>query len=151
MYVDSPAIIIQQINDGRYLSVRRKCRATRHVQWSMPHHGLRRYKALPVLCGHYVSPFHEQEKPDSATGSAYRVTECDRTTINIDPTLIPFKHLANRKRLCSKRFISLDKIDISQLPANTLRATAGRIHRRNSHQCRIHTNAGKCADAGQHG
>lgn len=56
---------------------------------------------------------------DSATGSAYRVTECDRTTINIDPTLIPFKHLANRKRLCSKRFISLDKIDISQLPANT--------------------------------
>lgn len=58
---------------------------------------------------------------DSATGSAYRVTECDRTTINIDPTLIPFKHLANRKRLCSKRFISLDKIDISQLPANTPR------------------------------
>ena len=35
MYVDLPAIIIQQINDGRYLSVRRKCRAIRHVQWSM--------------------------------------------------------------------------------------------------------------------
>lgn len=31
MYVDLPAIIIQQINDGRYLSVRRKCRAIRHV------------------------------------------------------------------------------------------------------------------------
>lgn len=39
MYVDLPAIIIQQINDGRYLSVRRKCRAIRHVQWSMPHPG----------------------------------------------------------------------------------------------------------------
>lgn len=63
MYVDLPAIIIQQINDGRYLSVRRKCRATRHVQWSMPRHGPRRYKALPALCGHYVSPFHEPEKP----------------------------------------------------------------------------------------
>ncbi|BBS01695.1 hypothetical protein WP5S17E10_09130 [Escherichia coli] len=46
MYVDLPAIIIQQINDGRYLSVRRKCRAIRHVQWSMPHPGPRRYKAL---------------------------------------------------------------------------------------------------------
>lgn len=63
MYVDLPAIIIQQINDGRYLSVRRKCRATRHVQWSMPRPGPRRYKALPALCGHYVSPFHEPEKP----------------------------------------------------------------------------------------
>lgn len=47
------------------------------------------------------------------------MTECDRATIDIDPTLIPLKHLANRKRLCSKRFISLDKIDISQLPAYT--------------------------------
>ncbi len=64
--------------------------------------------------------FMNKRNRDSATGSAYRMTECDRTTIDIDPTLIPFKHLANRKRLCSKRFISLDKIDISQLPANTL-------------------------------
>ena len=68
MYVDLPAIIIQQINDGRYLSVRRKCRAIRHVQWSMPHPGPRRYKALPVLCGHYVSPFHEPEQPEAPIG-----------------------------------------------------------------------------------
>ena len=43
-----------------------------------------------------------QRNQDSATGSAYRVTECDRATIDIDPTLIPLKHLANRKRPAKK-------------------------------------------------
>lgn len=119
MYVDLPAIIIQQINDGRYLSVRRKCRAIRHVQWSMPHHGPADTKRCQSFAGITFHHFMNQRNRDSATGSAYRVTECDRATIDIDPTLIPLKHLANRKRLCSKRFISLDKIDFSQLPAYT--------------------------------
>ncbi len=74
----------------------------------MPRPGPRRYKALPALCGHYVSPFHKPEKP--GFGNRKRLSgdpgAGDRATIDIDPTLIPLKHLANRKRLCSKRFVA---------------------------------------------
>ncbi len=61
---DSPAIIIQQIDRQQdVLSVRRKCRATRHVQWSMLHPGPARYKALHSPLRALRSPFHEPEKP----------------------------------------------------------------------------------------
>lgn len=43
----------------------------------------------------------------------------NRAPIDIDPAFIPLEHLANRKRLRGKCFISLNKIDIGQLPANT--------------------------------
>ncbi len=101
-------------------------------------------------CGHYVSPFHEPEKRGFGNRKAYWVTECDRATIDIDTTLIPSSILPTESACAANA--SLASINRHQPTASLHAPGNGGSHTpRNSHQCRIYTNAGKCADAGHTG
>ncbi len=99
---------------------------------------------------HYVSPFHEPEKRGFGNRKRLWVTECDRATIDIDPTLIPFSILPTESACAANA--SLASIRSHQPTASQHAPGNGGSHTpAHSHQCRIYTNAGKCADAGQHG
>ena len=103
-------------------------------------------KRCQSFAGIMFTHFHEQEP--GFGNQRLSMTECDAPPLILTRRSSHRKHLANRKRLSSKRFISLDKIDISQLPANTLQATTGRIYRRNSINAgSTHTGNARCGPA----
>src|SRR5690606_11845462 len=95
--------------------------------------------------------FVYQRDQNTTAGRPYRVTERTRAAVHIHPLRIPFKHFSYRERLCRKSFVHLYKINITKLPARTLKASTSRVNRRDPHQRRINAHAGKSLDARQYG
>src|SRR5271169_2680505 len=93
---------------------------------------------LGVALRHFV----EQRHQDARAGCADRMTERDRTAIDVDLARVPAEVLVDRAGLGGEGLVGLDEVEVLDLPAGLLERGAGSRNRAGAHDRRIDTGLG---------
>src|SRR6476620_3717786 len=88
---------------------------------------------LRVALAHLV----EQSHQDAATRRTDRVTDRDRTAVDVDLARVPAHLVVDGAGLRRERLVDLEQVEVLRLPAGALERLAGRRHRAHSHDRRV--------------
>src|SRR5258708_17178443 len=90
-----------------------------------------------------------QSQHKTSSGSAERVTEGDRPTIDVSSFAIETKFLFNRQVLCRERLVDFNQVDIRKFQTGFLECLTSRGHWTDSHDLRLDSGIGPAHDAAQ--
>ena len=95
-------------------------------------------KGCKTLLGIPLLHLIEQSYEDTGTGASYGMSEGDRAAVDIELVHIKAEIMANCYRLCRKRLISFDQVEIADLVAASLHGLAGSRYRADTHDAGLY-------------